>query len=379
MLVKNMKISQFRNYTELEFQPNSGINLIYGENGHGKTNLLEAISFGLSGRSFRTHDIEDLINKKHAEQNKLKNAVVKIVLNTHINIHNIETKIVEKRVSILLDKKRISRPESIERHPFVAFVPDHLSIIKGPPQNRRRWIDEMILSVRPGAVRDYQLFQKVLKSKQVLLKEIHEKKTSTADQRNVLLLLNEQLAIYGTKWTEIRLQFLSEIKPYLKDTENTLFGEKNVDISVEYLISKQSAIAWSANQVYDVLRSRLKELSSAEMASGQALVGPQKHDVVFTWQGHDSRNYCSQGQQRSIVVAGLLAHLQLIKQKKLSPPILLMDDIFSEFDETRQKRLLETVESSEAQVFMTLANLDATASITRKDVSFFHVENGEII
>ena len=158
-----------------------------------------------------------------------------------------------------------------------------------------------------------------------------------------------------------------------------ILKNQTVDIAVDYVISGKSAIDWDQNQVYDAQTLRLKQLASAEMATGQSLVGPHKHDVRFLFDGEDSRSFCSQGQQRSLVLAMKIAQVELHKQVHGLYPILLLDDVLSELDPIRQTSLLALLQDLEAQIFLTNTVYDQRNLFSEKEVSVFNVDNGRIL
>ena len=125
---------------------------------------------------------------------------------------------------------------------------------------------------------------------------------------------------------------------------------------MDYLISSQSAIDWDLKRVYNAIVLRFEELRNKEVAVGQSLVGPHKHDIQFLFEGENAREFCSQGQQRTQVLALKTAHVALLMKKRGSPPLLLLDDVFSELDEERRNSLFEILGEIEAQIFLTNVN-----------------------
>jgi DNA replication and repair protein RecF len=147
---------------------------------------------------------------------------------------------------------------------------------------------------------------------------------------------------------------------------------------VDNVISAQSAVDWDPNSVYDAHRSRLRELARAEIDSGQSLIGPHKHDVRFLFQNKDARFFCSQGQQRAIILAFKIAQILLFQQKRGESPFLLLDDVLSELDQVRRHNLLKVLSSLKSQIFMTSTELGVPEEFAKSELAVFEVQSGRV-
>lgn len=373
MRLQQLRLLGFRNYESLSLNFNSSVNIIIGPNGSGKTNLLESIQFLLNGKSFRQSRTENLLNKEiQAQQMAVQGKIQRGAVN-----HSIVAKYDSGRKSLQMDSKRISANKCLETFRVVLFSPESLSVIKAGPSERRDLLDEVLLTVNPGNVKLLADYSRSVRQRNKLLKELSEKPT---DESLISLLasLNQVFLPLATELSYKRLQALRILLPKFTEISKKILKNQSVDIAVDYVISGQSAIDWDENQVYDAQTLRLKQLAQAEMATGQSLVGPHKHDVRFLFNGEDSRSYCSQGQQRSLVLALKIAQVQLHKQVHGLYPILLLDDVLSELDPVRQASLLGLLQGLEAQIFLTNTTYDQRNLFSEKEVSVFNVDKGRI-
>lgn len=373
MFLDRLALIGFRNYGELEIEFQRPVNVFIGENGQGKTNLLEAISLLSSGDSFRSVETEQMI------QNNSAGGLIRGVIRKQSTQHRVQLKLREGQRQIELNEKKSSRQTLIKNFSAVVFSPESLSIVKAGPSERRKFFDEMILSLRPEKFTLFADYQKALRARNRLLKDISDGPREKKDELlGVLDSLNPTFLFLATEVSLERINFIKNLLPEASQILKNVLEYQSVDIAVDYVISTQSAIDWDPNQVYDAQRSRLRELARGEIDSGQSLIGPHKHDVRFLFQGKDARSFCSQGQQRAIVLAFKIAQILLYQQKRGETPFLLLDDVLSELDHVRRRNLLTVLSSLKSQIFMTSTELGIPQEFAKTDLEVFTIENGSV-
>jgi DNA replication and repair protein RecF len=183
----------------------------------------------------------------------------------------------------------------------------------------------------------------------------------------------------------LRITALNDIKPGVIEALNKIHGQslsqgaKTVNFDFNYIISDQNHKNSTLENVAKSIQNRMLELQSAELKAGVSLVGPQKHDVIFLYGGNDSRFYCSQGQQRSIILAYKMA--QIVYHQKVHGfyPLLLLDDVLSELDLSKQESLISTLNQTETQTFVTTTDVSLLSKLSISKASVFKIQNGQVI
>ena len=269
--------------------------------------------------------------------------------------------------------------------PVVLFSPESLASIKEGPDQRRALIDS-VLSTR--SERDSKLlkeFAKVLRSRNVLLKQIASG-DSRQTTRDSLQSLTTVFLLLATQVTDARLRALEQLLPQWKKSVAQIFipsGAENTnpepaDVNFVYEISGNDAMGWTPDQIFDAFSKRLEELGSRELELGASLVGPHKHDLRFLFSKNDSRFYCSQGQQRALILAFKIAQISVHHSTVGSYPILLLDDVMSELDSAKRGRLMEYLEETTAQVLITATDLIWSREFSQERNAVFTVEDGNV-
>jgi DNA replication and repair protein RecF len=374
MKVEFLKLYQFRNYAQGEFVFHPNVNFIWGKNGQGKTNIIEAIYLLLNGKSFRFSTFENLI--RHGDY--LESATIQLGVSSQAGHDHLQMTLLKGRApQVTMNSKKTTTGAIAANYGAVLFCPDSLSIIKQGPDERRQFVDRLVVALHRNGAQLIRENEKCQKSKSKLLKSYLNGELSEAELMLILESLEPSLLIAGTKLAMARIRVMKSLLKKANDYAKMNLKNTNVDISVDYVISSQSAIDWTENQVYDVLKGRIAELRGTELRVGQSLVGPQKHELLFNFNTRDARQTCSQGQQRAIIIAFKLAQVMQQKELKGRYPVLLLDDVFSEFDEVNRKSLLQFLCEVPAQKFITTTDigdvdLKATASGDLKD---FYIES----
>ena len=368
MFLSKVQLVNFRNIELLNLELAKKINIFIGENGHGKTNLLESIYFGIKKDSFRYYDRDILIKK-----NSLY-SLIQIKIENEIIIDTLKVKILNSKSEYFLNEKKLSFQNNLPH--LILFSPESLSIIKESSDERRKLLDDVISSVSVSNKNIIQNFKKILKSRNKLLKDILEKKIDYIIGLSTLESLNHIFIEASVKLIKIRIETLKNLKPIINEKIKE-FDQTQPTFDFKYIISDQNIVDNSEENLTNILSKRLNELKTFEINSGVSLIGPQKHDVIFLYNGNDSRYFCSQGQQRSIILAFKIAQIVYHHKAVNEYPILLLDDVMSELDELKQNALIKTLNSMTSQVFITTTHYDIIQKLGIANSKVFTVKNGE--
>ena len=355
MWISNLKINNFRNYKEQEIKLNKNINIFYGENAQGKTNIIEAIFLGSIGKSFRTNKEKELIKLNEEECNieinfeKLdRDGNIKINIGNKKNIFINGIKI--KKLSELLGTINV-----------VIFTPDDINILKGGPQNRRKFLDIMISQLRPKYMHIYTQYAKTLEERNCYLKNIQKNMQNPKD--DFLEIYDEKLAEYGYEIYKYRKEFIEKIKNKIKIIHKNITENKE-DINIEYISDCENK-----NNFLNLLKERKK----LDVIKGFTTKGIHRDDFSVFINDLLVNVYGSQGQHRTAVLSLKLAELQVIYEEIGENPILLLDDFVSELDESRRMNFLENIKDT--QVIITCTD---KIKLNNQDCKIFKVEKGKI-
>ena len=347
MWIEKLRLSNWRNYRETEIVFDPGINLICGDNAQGKTNLLEAVSYLGLASSFRGSADTDLINKE-SDFFYLKADLYRE------DMGNIS-------VSAAMDK-RGKRKWQINGEPrrrladiigichSVIFSPDDIYLIKGGPDKRRRWLNRQLAQNDTFYCRDMLSYNKILRQRNALLKA-----WSGNPQPDILAAYDEQLVLYGSRVIYARNQACSQLQQLAADIHQGLSGGEELEIIYKsQLISKDSEN--TLEEIGSFYKKRLADHETAEQIRGITLVGPHRDEIGLNINKAAAKDFASQGQQRTLAVSLKLAELEWARMIKGEYPILLLDDVLSELDEDRKRRILDLPEHT--QIFITAAGRD---------------------
>ena len=354
MWIKKIKIKNFRNYKEQEINLEKNINIFYGENAQGKTNIIESIFLCSLGKSFRA--------KKDIEMIKIneKNAIVEIEYEKSDREGKIKIEL-ENKKNIYLNGIKIKKlSELLGNLNIVIFTPDDINILKGGPQNRRRFLDIMISQLRPNYMHILNLYLKTIDQRNKYLKQIKEE---NKDEK-LLEIWDEKLAEYAIKIYEYRKEFIDKIIEKIKIIHNKITNGKE-EIELEYLtecINKEKYLYL------------LKERRKLDIIKGFTTKGIHRDDFMIYINKKEINIYGSQGQNRTAMLSLKLAELQVIYDEIGEYPILLLDDFMSELDKNRRKNFLENIKDT--QVIIT-----GTEKLDIEKLKYleYNVSNGQII
>lgn len=354
MLISDIELQNFRNYNYEKIELNPNINIFYGDNAQGKTNIIESIFLSAFGKSFRTNKEKELIKigEKFSNitinyENKNRKGSIKIQISDKKSVTVNSIKI--KKLSELLGNINV-----------VLFTPDDINILKDGPANRRRFLNMMIGQIRPNYVYNLNMYLKVLEQRNNYIKQINKNQKINDE---MFLIWDEKLAEYGEKVSRYRQEFIIKIKEKIKDIHHEITENKE-DIEIEYITDSLEKTKF------------LKELESRrklDLIKGYTTKGVQRDDFVIYINGEPVNIYGSQGQHRTAILSLKLCELDIIKEEIGENPILLLDDFMSELDEKRIKNFLKHIKDT--QVIITCTKEIEEEKV---DKTTFYVNNGNV-
>lgn len=331
MLITSIKLKNFRNYKNLNLNLSKGINIFYGNNAQGKTNIIESIYLCSIGRSFRTKREKEIILLGE------NNSKINIEFEKKDRNGNIEFEISDKK-NILINGVKIKKlSELLGNINVVIFTPDDINIIKGGPSLRRRFLDIMIGQLKPIYIYNLNLYLKYLEQKNNYLKKLNLENIND----EMLDIWNEKLAEYAEKVYNYRIKFINFIKEKINSIHSNI---TNADekIEIEYISDFKNL---------DSFKKALKNSKKNDILKGYTTIGIHKDDFIIKINGKPVSIYGSQGQHRTVILSLKMCELQIVKEEIGETPILLLDDFMSELDSKRQKNLLDNIK--DIQVIIT--------------------------
>jgi DNA replication and repair protein RecF len=347
MVLETLSLNHFRNYSQQDVSFSPGLNLLSGPNGHGKTNMLEAIHYGCLAHSQRTRKDKELIQwNQRAFVLRLTGRSGKGATETKEQIQSVEfLESGHKRVKVNgVESKRLS--DLIGHFSIVSFSPEDLDLIRGGPQIRRRFLDVLLCQFSLDYLDTLRRYNHTLKQRNSLLKQMGSGKTSMGN--DVLEAFDPQLAETGARITVFRRRALADLGPV------AVAGYRAISDGVEHLGMQLMGCVSELDDEGELQTEFLRKLHSLrfpEREAGMTLIGPHREDLLFTLNEKPVRDYGSQGQKRSVALSLKLASAQLLEVKNQQPPILLLDDVFAELDENRRRRIGDLVRNL-GQVFI---------------------------
>lgn len=354
MYIEKIRLQNFRNYENLEIDLNKNINIIYGENAQGKTNIIESIFLCAFGKSFRTSKEKEMIkfNKEKSlveafYQKKDRDGKIKIELGNKKQISLNGIKI--KKLSELLGNINI-----------VIFTPEDINILRDGPAKRRRFLDMMIGQLRPNYVYNLNMYTKTIEQRNNYLRQIKEENKP----EDMLEIWDEKLAEYGEKVYIYRKEFIEKLYNKINEIHGNITDNKET-LKIEFISNCDN------KENYLKL---LKERRKLDIIKGFTTKGIHRDDFVIYINGKEVNIYGSQGQNRTVVLSLKIAELNVIYEEIGEYPILLLDDFMSELDEVRRKNFLNNIKNT--QVILT-----CTEKIDLPEIEYnlYNIRKGEIV
>jgi DNA replication and repair protein RecF len=362
--ISSLQLENFRNYRQLSLTFEPGINLLIGENGAGKTNLVEACVYLSTLESHRVSGYGALIRSESASSQlslKAKNDGREISVAAELNR--------DKPNRYFLNSHQVKRTSDLVGiSKVVVFAPEDLDLVRRDPQDRRKFLDESMIQLKPrlaGVKADYE---RVLKQKAALLKSARQ--VSNPDL-TTLDIWDDQLVALGSELIFHRQELISKIFPLLEDFYHQLSGQpESLELILKTSVAGgeeedefQSLSSWDKQAIQDAFYQRLQELRPKELERGVSLVGPHRDELTILKSGLLARSHASQGEAWSLALGLKLAMAQLLRSDSQSgDPVLILDDVFAVLDAGRRARLVEFVVNNE-QVLITSADLEAVPDL----------------
>lgn len=357
MLIKQLQLTNFRNYESCVFRPEPGINLIVGENAQGKTNLLEAVFLCCFGRSHRTSREKDMIAYDAPF------SLIQLTSERTQTQHELSIRLTrEDGRKIKSDGLPLNRiGELMGLLNCVLFAPEHLSIVKDGPAERRRFLDMELSQTYPAYFFLLQQYNRALRQRNMLLKSLREQ----PELRATLPVWNQQLANLGFKIMGYREAFCARLSKLASDNHRDISGGRE-SLCVQYQPHCKADDEASLLKV-------IEEGTAEDIRRCTSLRGPHRDEMALTLNDREIRSFGSQGQQRTAALAIKLSELDLIYAETGEWPILMLDDVMSELDDRRQKYLLERI--LPVQTLVTTTSFDTSWPTAAR----FDVAGGKIV
>lgn len=352
MYINQINLKNFRNYEEQEITLNPHINIFYGNNAQGKTNVLEAIFLSGFGKSFRT--------AKEKEMIKLQKDFLEVEIKYQKSDRDGKIKIqIANKKQVEVNGVKIKKlSELIGNLNLVIFTPDDIQILKGGPDKRRRFLDMMIGQLRPNYVHQLNNYIKTLDQRNNYLRQIKEDNKP----EEMLEIWDEKLAEYAVSICNYRKEFIEKLKEQIKEIHSQITKNKE-ELTIQYITECEEK-----QKYIDLLKQRRK----LDIIKGYTTKGIHRDDFSVAINNEAVGIYGSQGQHRTAILTLKIAELYVIYQEVGEYPILLLDDFMSELDESRRKSLLQYIQDT--QVIIT-----CTDKIEIENSKLFYVEKGSIV
>lgn len=375
LVVKNIKLRNFRSYKNVSLDIDPSITIIFGPNAGGKTNIIEALQLTTEGISFRNPRWEEVIYHSTLSENKnitepdLNQACVDgfFSAGSQVSMHaegdgfvrDVLMRVSDSRRSYEVNGKKVRSSKDVSGAlPCVIFTPEDLALVKASSENRRGEIDNLGSQLSKKYNLLLSEYKKVIQHRNRLLKEEHV-------YDDVFGALTDQATTLGASFFEHRLKLIARLIPLFKEAYSLIGGVENLKIGYKTTLDDSSI--WFLDDIEQFLSNEerdtkgrllalLERKKQEEVSRKSTIVGPHRDDLVFFIDGKDVRSFGSQGQQRSVVLAWKIAEIQVVEQIIGRKPLLLLDDVMSELDEARRTALTNLIESM-GQTIITTAHI----------------------
>lgn len=374
MIVQSLSIKDYRNIEAADFTPSPGVNVIYGENAQGKTNLLEALWLFTGLRSFR--------GSKERELRRFDTEAAKLSMAFHNDVRDMTADI------LITDKKTASvgglpygpSTKLVGEFLAVIFAPQHLDLIKGGPAERRKFLNQALCQLKPSYAKSLTQFNRAMQQRNQLLKDA----VYHPELYDTLEVWDDRFCTFGAHVISERMKYLEDLKPFLEEFYGGISGGRET-ISVSYAAGTGSSDAGpfrfsSADPA--VIKEELGELLKAhrreDRFAGFTTVGPHRDDLLVTLDGISAKSFGSQGQQRSCALSLKMSEASVIRSLTGRQPVALLDDVMSELDAGRQDYILNHIDGW--QVFLTCCEPSSILLSKQSDNGkLFEVSGGKLL
>ncbi len=357
MIIKSLELENFRNYGTLSISFDSGTNILYGDNAQGKTNILEAIYLSATTKSHKGSKDKDLVNFA-AQEAHIRTYVVKDGLENRVDMHLRKS----KSKGIAINGQKIKKAaELLGLLNVVFFSPEDLSIIKNGPSQRRRFVDMELCQLDSLYLSDLNNYIKIVNQRNKLLKDLY----MHPELKDTLTVWDSQLVLYGNKVIEKRASFVKQLNEIVYEIHTKLSGGK-----------EELKMIYEPDVLPETFEKEIESCRERDIKFRQTTIGPHRDDFSFVVGNIDIRKFGSQGQQRTAALSLKLSEIELMKKLSKDTPLLLLDDVLSELDSSRQNYLLNSI--GEIQTIVTCTGLEEFVNNRFEINRVFKVSSGKI-
>lgn len=339
MVVKNIQLTNYRNHKNINVELSDNINVIFGCNGVGKTNIVESVYFISYLKSFRTNSDKELIN--------YDSDFAKIDLKTESNTYQVIVTNKSKKCSF--NNSLIAKQSDyVGKLKSVVFSPETIDILLKSPSERRKYIDMIICMIDPTYIHSIREFNHLIKQRNDYLKQLY---INNLADKTYLDVLNERFCVVSEVIYSKRDKLIKELQVNANSVFKNFF---DYDLNLVYDIQKGIDL----NDAKNTLLKKLDERYERELYLGTTTTGPTRDDLIFNIDGHNARQFASKGQQRIVMISLKLAEIDLIYNNTNEYPVLILDDVLSELDEVRQNYLFKVLRQKNIQTIITTTDIN---------------------
>ena len=363
MIIQSIHLKNFRNYSQLDLHPDVGVNIFFGPNGSGKTNILEAIHYCALGKSHRVSNDQSVIKNGETD------AVCELSIRNQISVQTVGVHISKSesnRKSIFINSKKIQRfSDMMGCFRCVIFSPEDLDMIKEGPSVRRKYLDMMISQIDSKYFIALQRYRIALEQRNALLKRI---RAGAADLK-MLVSFDEILAEEGRTIIQKRMEIVHKLTEVAMDVYHNISGQEDELLQIQY----QSVLP-DSESIPDGMMKGLYANREDDIRTGLTSIGPHRDDLIFTLNRKNMKMYSSQGQIRTAALSLKLTQIRILYEYSGDRPVLLLDDVMSELDRNRRVRLENEI--SQCQTFITCTDeSDLEMNQSRNVFSVYSIGN----
>jgi DNA replication and repair protein RecF len=382
MYLESLTLRHFRNYSEQQVSFTAAKTIVLGDNAQGKSNLIEAVEILSALKSHRTSRDRELIQSTETSAQIIGNL-------DRLATGNIELSITlranGRRTVALNGLAQRRQLDFLGKLNMVQFSSLDLDLVRGGPDCRRTWIDGLLIQLEPIYAHILQQYNQILRQRNARIKTI---KAAQQDGRSIaiddLALWDAQLAVAGSRVIRRRDRVIQRLLPFAKHWHEAISGKVEQleityrpNVAIPNVAIEADANASSPEAIQSAFLDQIREKRTIELYQGTSLVGPHRDDIEFTVNETAARQYGSQGQQRTLVLALKLAELKLIEDVIGEPPILLLDDVLAELDLHRQNQLLDAIQDR-FQTLITTTHLGSFDAQWLNSAQILHINSGQL-
>jgi DNA replication and repair protein RecF len=369
MILHELEVRDFRNYRSLQLSLSPDVNIFVGQNAQGKTNVLESVSMLALAKSHRTHRDAEMI-RWEAEKAYIAGRLTREE-RTYVLDLTLLPKGKKARVN-QVEKRKIS--DFVGHLNIVLFAPEDLMLVKGGPQARRRFLDVEIGQVSPHYLYNLTQYARVLLQRNNLLKEAGKGGRKT-ELIQMLSIWDEQLSVYAAKIIQKRVSFLERLQTFASEIHRRITGgQEDLQLRYHSVVYQEDL---PPTELPAHIFAELQKKQKHDLERGTTSLGPHRDDIGVWINGRDVHTYGSQGQQRTAALSMKLAEIELIRHEVGEYPVLLLDDVLSELDESRQLHLLQSM-GERVQTLITTTTTYGLEPFLREKAHVYRVQAGVI-